>query len=207
MNRILKDKKGQLNVNLAITAILGMILAASFLVIGIVVMQGMTDGSGLAIAHSSGTYTASGTVTANDTVTIGSETYTYTNGVGGAFNVDLGGASSNQTVAVDALILEINANSTLVMAGANVANTTLVTSILTGSQSEYATTESGTNTAWGAATLTDAGDGDDFGNALDDVTTAITSAVVLGGTLLLVIVGVAILMLLASVMYIVRRVQ
>ncbi|MCK5432685.1 MAG: hypothetical protein KAJ03_08065 [Gammaproteobacteria bacterium] len=98
LTQMAKDIKGQLDINLAVTAILGLILSAAFIVIGIVVLQGVVDGASI---------------------------------------------------------------------------------------------ESG----------------DEFYFALDNATNSISSAMILAGTLLLVIIGVAILMLLASVMWIMRRVQ
>jgi predicted outer membrane lipoprotein len=47
-NGFLADTKGQLDINLAVAAILGLILASAFLVIGIVVLQGIVDGAGIA---------------------------------------------------------------------------------------------------------------------------------------------------------------
>lgn len=98
LTQMAKDIKGQLDINLAVTAILGLILSAAFIVIGIVVLQGVVDGA---------------SITA----------------------------------------------------------------------------------------------GDEFYYALQNATASISSAMILAGTLLLVIIGVAILMLLASVMWIMRRVQ
>ena len=99
LKKLIADMSGQLNVNLAVSAVLGLILCGAFIVIGIVVLQGVVDGSGI------------------DTV-------------------------YNKT----------------------------------------------------------AGTGDEFYYCLDNVTTSIESAMGMAGTLLLVIVGVAILMLLAGVM-------
>ncbi len=42
-NSFIKNTKGQLNINLAVAAILGLILSAAFLVIGIIVLQGVFD--------------------------------------------------------------------------------------------------------------------------------------------------------------------
>lgn len=94
-NRFLSDESGQLDINLALVAILGLVLAAAFLVIGTVVLQGVVDGAGIV-------------------------------------------------------------------------------------------------------------SGDTFYNTLDNITTSIESSMALAGTLLLVIIGVAILMLLAGVMVIMR---
>lgn len=47
-NSFLSNESGQLNINLAIGAILAVVLAAAFLVIGVVVLQGIVDGSSIA---------------------------------------------------------------------------------------------------------------------------------------------------------------
>ena len=48
-NRFITDESGQLDINLAVAAILGLILSAAFLVIGIVVLQGIVDGAGIGV--------------------------------------------------------------------------------------------------------------------------------------------------------------
>ena len=48
-NGFLADNRGQLDINLAVAAILGLILASAFLVIGIVVIQGIVDGAGIGV--------------------------------------------------------------------------------------------------------------------------------------------------------------
>ena len=63
--------------------------------------------------YNSNTLTFTGTTQPGDTVNIGSEVYTFTNGVSGAYNVDIG-ASANSSDSATLLAAEINANSTLV---------------------------------------------------------------------------------------------
>lgn len=46
-NRFIVDEKGQLDPQLAVGAILMVVLAAAFLVIGTVVLQGVVDGAGI----------------------------------------------------------------------------------------------------------------------------------------------------------------
>lgn len=46
-NRFVADIKGQLDINLAVAAVLGLVLVSAFLVIGTVVLQGIVDGSGI----------------------------------------------------------------------------------------------------------------------------------------------------------------
>ena len=46
-NRFITDMKGQLDINLAVAAVLGLVLVAAFLVIGTVVLQGVVDGAGI----------------------------------------------------------------------------------------------------------------------------------------------------------------
>ena len=48
-NGFLANERGQLDINLAVAAILGLILASAFLVIGIVVLQGIVDGAGIGV--------------------------------------------------------------------------------------------------------------------------------------------------------------
>jgi len=48
-NGFLADTRGQLDINLAVAAILGLILCSAFLVIGIVVLQGIVDGAGIGV--------------------------------------------------------------------------------------------------------------------------------------------------------------
>jgi len=205
MKSIISNTKGQLDINLAVTAILGLILASAFLVIGIVVMQGVVNGGDInAAVAATGTLTATNTVTANELVNISTETYTFTNGTGGAFNVDIGAGTGNKTYAITQLVNEIAANSTLVTAVDNTDSAT-ITSIIAGTAGNaYATTENMTNGAFGAATLTGGVDADTLYATMTSVTDDIGSAMALAGTLILVIIGVAILMLLAGVMVVMR---
>lgn len=46
-NRFVADIKGQLDINLAVAAVLGLVLVSAFLVIGTVVLQGIVDGAGI----------------------------------------------------------------------------------------------------------------------------------------------------------------
>ena len=50
-NGFLNNDKGQLDINLAMGAILAVVLAAAFLVIGVVVLQGIVDGAGIDTAY------------------------------------------------------------------------------------------------------------------------------------------------------------
>ncbi|MCK5432686.1 MAG: hypothetical protein KAJ03_08070 [Gammaproteobacteria bacterium] len=216
MRKMLKDIKGQLDINLAITAILGLIISAAFIVIGIIVLQGVVNGASIeAATAATGTLTSTGNITAAEynvtatlaTVNISTETYTFSN-VSGSFlvNVASGGNNSSQSIAL--LVAEINTNSTLVSAVDNGDNTTTVTALIAGvAGNAYISTENATNLAFGAATLAGGTAGDEFSATLTSAADSISSAMILAGTLLLVIVGVAILMLLASVMWIMRRVQ
>lgn len=214
MRKMLKDIKGQLDINLAVTAILGLILSAAFIVIGLIVLQGVVDGASIdAATAATGTLTSTGNITLAEysggaTVNLSTETYTFTDGTGGAFNVDLSGGGNNSSQSIALLVAEINTNSTLVSAVDNGDNTTTVTALTAGTAGNaYISTENATNLAFGAATLTGGTAGDEFSATLTSAAASISSAMILAGTLLLVIVGVAILMLLASVMWIMRRVQ
>ena len=114
----------------------------------------------------SGTLTASGTPANNDTVTIGTRVYTWkTTLTGAADEVLIGGSAS---VALDNIKLAITAGATagtnyglgtsaneLVTATTNTATTQLFVSLEEGlGGNTIQTTESGSNTSFGAATLT-----------------------------------------------------
>lgn len=101
-----------------------------------------------------GTITFTGTAVAGETVNISSETYTLTNGTGGAFNVNIGAGTANASYTTSQLVAELTANSTLVTAVNNGDNSSTVTAILSGSAGNYATTTNVTGGSWGAATLT-----------------------------------------------------
>lgn len=198
------NESGQLDVNLAVAAILGLILCSSFLVIGIVVLQGVSDGADLtASTTATGRYAASGVSVHDQIITIGSETYTVTNTTTAAFDVPVG---INMTAAklIEELVVEIAASSTLVTAVDSGGNLTTITSKLSGSAGNYATTENTTNGAFATTTLTGGADADELYTTMSSVTTDIGSAMALAGTLILVVIGVAILMLLAGVMVIMR---
>jgi hypothetical protein len=116
-------------------------------------------------AFATGTLTIStGVPAANDTVTIGSRTYTWKSALTGAANEVLIGGTI--TASGDNLAAAINRGpgegtvygaNTLInddVAASNSSGAVTVTAKLAGdSANSIATTESGTNTAWGAATL------------------------------------------------------
>ncbi|MDF1533684.1 MAG: hypothetical protein P1P69_04175 [Methanosarcinaceae archaeon] len=202
LKHFIKNTEGQLDIDLAVTAVLGLILASAFLVIGVVVLQGVVDGGGLiGGAAGVGTYTASGAALNGQIITIGTETYTVSETLTGAFYLT---NSSNASLAAAALVAEINANSTLVTAVDNSDNTVTITSVLTTAEGNYATTENMTNGAFGAAVMAGGITADTLYAAMSAVTSDIRSAMALAGTLILVIIGVAILMMLAGVMVIMR---
>lgn len=204
MKSIVSNTKGQLDINLAVTAILGLILASAFLVIGIVVLQGVVDGADIdAATTATGTFTQSGISVEDQIITIGSETYTVHNTTAGAFYL----TQASNTTAVylaELLVAEITANSTLVTATDSGSGVVAITSVLSGDAGNYASTENMTNGAFGAAAMTGGVDADTMSATLTTVTSDITSAMSLAGTLILVVIGVAILMLLAGVMVIMR---
>lgn len=197
-----KDTRGQLDINLAVSAILGLILASAFLVIGIVVLQGVVDGGGV-IAGTAGTtiYTASGAALEGEIITMGAETYTVSETLTGEFYLT---NSTNASLALAAFVAEITANSTLVTAVDNGDNTTTITSVLTSTAGNYASTENMTSGAFTGLVMTGGADEDTLYDTMTAVTSDIGSAMALAGTLILVIIGVAILMLLAGVMVIMR---
>ena len=203
-NRFIQDKKGQLDINLALVAVLGLVLISSFLVIGTVILQGLVDGAGIdASTQGAVVYTQSGVSVDNGNVTIGTEVYTLSNNTFGAFYID-NGYNNTSTFFVDAFVTEINANSTLITAVDNGDDTATVTSILSGTVGNYASTENMSNGAFASATMTGGVNADSFYATITSLTGNIESAMGLAGTLLLVIIGVAILMLLAGVMVIMQ---
>ena len=202
-NMFIVNKKGQLDINLAVAAVLGLILVSSFLVIGTVVLQGVVDGSGI-VGSTQGTviYTQSGVSIDGGNITIGTEVFSVTNSTD-AFDVDVG-YNTTATFFVDALVTVVNTDSTLVTAVDNGDDTATLTSVLGGTVGNYASTENMTNGAFATETLTGGVNSDTFYDTITALTTSIQSAMGLAGTLLLVIIGVAILMLLASVMVIMQ---
>lgn len=203
-NRFIQDKKGQLDINLGLVAVLGLVLISSFLVIGTVILQGLVDGAGIdASTQGAVVYTQSGVSVDNGNVTIGTEVYTLSNSTFGEFYID-NGYNTTATFFVDAFVTEINANSTLITAVDNGDDTATVTSILGGTVGNYASTENMSNGAFASATMTGGVNADSFYATITSLTGNIESAMGLAGTLLLVIIGVAILMLLAGVMVIMQ---
>ena len=204
MKSIISNTKGQLDINLAVTAILGLILASAFLVIGIVVLQGVVDGSDItANTTAVGTYTQSGVAVDNGDITIGTEVYTASNHTFGAFFIDYG-INDTALLFAEAFAAEINRNSTIVTAVNNTAGVVTITASVSGVDGNYATTENMTNGALSAAAMSGGVDADTMYATMTAVSSDITSAMSLAGTLILVIIGVAILMLLAGVMVIMR---
>lgn len=204
IKHFISNESGQLNVNLAVTAILGLILASSFLVIGIVVLQGVVDGGDLVDATTAtGRYSATGVSVYDEIITIGSETYTVSNTTTGKWYLTVG-ENTNQSTLITTLVNEITANSTLVNAVDSGGNLTTITSKLSGSVGNYATTENMTSGAFATGTMTGGTDADSLYDTMISVTDDIGSAMALAGTLILVVIGVAILMLLAGVMVIMR---
>lgn len=198
------NESGQLDVNLAVAAILGLILCSSFLVIGIVVLQGVSDGADLtASTTANGLYTQSDISVYDGNITIGTEVYTVANTTTGKWYLTVG-TNTSATKLIEVFVAEITANSTLVSAVDNGDDTTTITSKLSGSVGNYASTENMANGTFGSGTLTGGADADELYTTMSSVTDDIGSAMALAGTLILVIIGVAILMLLAGVMVIMR---
>jgi hypothetical protein len=203
-NKFIQNTKGQLDINLAVLAVLGLVLVSSFLVIGTVVLQGIVDGTGIE-ASTQGTvvYTQSDISTHLENITIGSEIYTITNTTTAAFDVPVG-TNMTATKLIEELVAEIGVSSVLVTAVDNGDDTTTITSILGGTVGNYASTNNVANGTFATATLTGGVDADSFYTTLTTLTTSIQSAMALAGTLLMVIIGTAILMLLAGVMVIMQ---
>ena len=126
-------------------------------------------------------YTASGVAVNDQIITIGTETYTISNTSSGAFFLD---NSTNASLAVTALVTEINANSTLVTASTpTAANVTTITSVLGSASGNYATTENMTNGAFTGLVMTGGIDGSEW-SEMDDISDIWgTIMTVLGGAL------------------------
>lgn len=113
--------------------------------------------------QATGTLTFTSQTAKGNTVNISTETYTYTNGTGGAFNVDVGSDTGNASYSNSQLVDEITANSTLVTAVDNSDNSTTVTAVTTGTAGNaYGTTENASYASWGSTTLTGGVDGSDW---------------------------------------------
>jgi len=150
-----------------------------------------------------GTITFTGTTAAGETVNISSETYTFTNAVGGAFNVNLGAATGNATYSTSQLVAEITANSTLVTAVDNADNSSTITSVITGTAGNaYATTTNVTGASFAAATLTggiDASDWDPITNT--DISTGYSLWEDVGSMIALAAVIIVVGVVLSAIMY------
>ena len=113
--------------------------------------------------QATGTLSFTGASAVNNIVNISSETYTFTNGTGGAFNVDVGSDAGNASYSNSQLVAEINVNSTLVTAVDNSDDSTTVTSVIPGTTGNaYGTTDNVTNAAWASTTLSGGIDGSNW---------------------------------------------
>lgn len=122
-------------------------------------VDGLTAHNATADA-ATGTLTFTGVVADGQTVTIGSEVYEFdTNSsvAAGHIAVDVSGGVT-AAEAVTAIVTAITADSTLVTAVDGAGDTVVVTTVLTGTQANYAVSETCTNASWGAATLTGGAD-------------------------------------------------
>ena len=144
--------------------------------------------------QATGILSFTGASAVNNTVNISTETYTFTNGTIGAFNVDVGSDAGNASYSTSQLVAEITINSTLVTAVDNGDNTTTVTSVLTGTPGNaYATTDNLTNAAWGSATLIGGIDGSDWhSNVNTDLDSPAESWVTFIGLIVLAFIAVII---------------
>lgn len=113
---------------------------------------------GLDAAAATGTLTFSGVGTAADTVTIGGVVYTLVAAADAAYEVTIGGSVTASAAALVAVINGTDANETPAhpdVYASNAAGVVTITARQEGSiGNSVATTESGTGTAFGAATLT-----------------------------------------------------
>lgn len=144
--------------------------------------------------QATGTLTFTGASAVTNIVNISTETYTFTNGTGGAFNVDVGSDAGNATYSTSQLVAEITANSTLVTAVDNADDSLTVTSVLTGSAGNaYISTDNLTNAAWGATTLTGGVDGSNWNsNVNSDLNSPAQSWIIFVGLIYLAFLAVMI---------------
>ena len=144
--------------------------------------------------QATGTLTFTGASAVNNIVNISTETYTFTNGTSGAFNVDVGSDAGNATYSTSQLVAEITANSTLVTAVDNADDSLTVTSVLTGTTGNaYGTTDNLTNAAWGSTTLTGGIDGSDWNsNVNSDLNSPAQSWITFVGLIVLAFLAVII---------------
>jgi len=215
MKSIISNTKGQLDINLAVTAILGLILASAFLVIGIVVLQGVVDGGDVNIGSAAtGTITFSGSATDGDVINITIDSTVYSlevdddlTNTSGYIPIDVNATSLAEIDVAGAMVTSVNGNTSLaaLLTSTNTSTTNILTADARGTTANaYGTTESGANMAWAATTMAGGVVDDTLYSTMTSVVDDIGSAMALAGTLILVIIGVAILMMLAGVMVIMR---
>lgn len=130
---------------------------AQFLVVGLSGGKLVPATEGLDGASATGTLTFSGVGTAADTITIGGVVYTLVASAAADYQVTIG---ANVTASAAALVAAINgtdANTTPAhpdVFASNAAGVVTITARQSGTTANaIATTESGTGTAWGAATM------------------------------------------------------
>ena len=183
--------------------VVGLTTAALIIIVlfAIVPLIGTTIDSAVTIqdnVQATGTLTFTGASAVNNIVNISTETYTFTNGTGGAFNVDVGSDAGNATYSTSQLVAEITANSTLVSAVDNGDDSATVTSVAVGTAGNaYGTTDNLTNAAWSGTTLSGGIAGSDWNsNVNSDLDSPAQSWTTFLGLLILaflaVIIGIVI---------------
>jgi len=202
-NQFVSSETGDMNM---VNAAMYLVVLLVVLYVGVNIIQGVGNATELdAAVTSTGTLTFTGASAVDNTVNVSTETYTFTNGTGGAFNVDVGDDAGNASYSTSQLVAEITANSTLVTAVDNSDNSTTVTSVITGTAGNaYGTTENVTNAAWGSTTLTGGAAEDTLYQTSSDMDNTTEDAYSMAGIMPIVMIAIAVLAGLLGVMYLFR---
>jgi len=202
-NQFTSSEMGDMNM---INAAMYLVVLLVVLYVGVNIIQGVGDATELeASVASTGTLSITGASAVNNVVNISTETYTFTNGTSGAFDVDVGSDAGNASYSTSQLVAEITANSTLVTAVDNTDNSTTVTSVITGTTGNaYGTTENVTNAAWGSTTLTGGLAEDSLYQTSTDMDNTTEDAYGMASIMPIVMIAVAVLGGLLGVLYLFR---
>jgi len=202
-NRFVSNQKGDMNM---VNAGIFLVVLLVVLYVGVNIIQNVSEATALDTAVSAtGTLTFSSQTAVSNTVNISTETYTYTNGTGGAFNVDVGSDAGNASYSNSQLVAEITANSTLVSAVDNGDNSTTVTSTITGTAGNaYATTEDISYAEWGSTTLTGGVAEDSLYQTSSDMDNTTEDAYGMAAIMPIVMIAVAVLAGLLGILYLFR---
>lgn len=128
--------------------------------------------------QSTGIFTYTGIGVVGETINISTETYTVVNisdtGVAGAFEFGFETATNNASTMTADLVRSIGSSSALVTAVNSGNNITTITSVMSGANVNYGTTEDQTNGAFGAATMSGGTAGSEWDSTVNsDLTTGV----------------------------------